>query len=297
MKHRRLFVPLLFGLTLSLAACGNSIASNQGETSTTEQANTAQMENPMTDLSSLEELSDQADCAMIRPDGVELSDESYHMIDGDTPIAEYSFTVNGSECFLRFSKAGAETDISGIYGDNGSLFEGQGEDPVYVENDDVKAERWFTVDGQYVFAVMDAGSWEWDAFSAIESQFTQMEPKNWDSQVPYEDYQKLVGEYSNEAGDAFGALSIRKDHMVVTVLMSEEDGNRLYWEMDAVLDGDQLVYEKENISQIVYDAESESTTTEAYKEEGAGSVTIGDDCLTFENASSTELKDLVLNRN
>ena len=176
MRKRTIFAILALGLLLGLTACGSSSSSDADDS--TDSSDSAQLANPMTEVASLEELAEAGDCAMIRPEGVELSDETYYTIDGDDMIYQYGFTVDGTECILRFSKAGSDTDISGIYGDDGLIFDGQGEDPVYVENDDVKAERWFTLDGQYVFAVMDSSSWEYEAFSAIYQQFAAMEPKN-----------------------------------------------------------------------------------------------------------------------
>ena len=290
MKNKKTIIPFAAFLAFSMTAC--STASSQAGSSSA-----VQMENPLSEFASLEELSEAADCALIRPEGVEIADEVYSMIDGEIQIAEYSFTANGTECFLRFSKAGADTDICGIYGTDGTLFEQETEEYyMYAENNDVKAERWFTVDGQYVFAAMDAETWDYEVFSEICSQFEDMAPKNWTADAPYSDYLAAAGGYQDETGDIFAYLVVEDDHMAVEVLIRREDENTLYWDMDAVLNGNKLDYEEETLYEIVYDENTGVQTTELLETGGAGSVTLDGDTLTFENAYSEQLKTLVLKR-
>lgn len=271
---------LLLLLALCLTACGAKKSSG--------------MPNPMEKVASLEKLSEKASCALIKPTGVDVSNETYYMINGDTKIAQYTFTVNGTECTLRFANADITTDISGIYVEGGTLFADTEYETTYIENDDLKAQRWVTVDGQYIFVVPDKGAWDWSLFDQICTQFRDMEPKNWKSDVPFASYKALEGSYDDETGNAIGSINIQKDHAGLFVVIDQEDGSRLYWEMDAVLKDNQLVYEKETISSIVYDESKDETVTTPLEGGGAGSVEVKDGTLIFANAYSEQLKDLVL---
>lgn len=251
--------------------------------------------NPMTEVESLEALSEKAKCALIHPANVELSDEHYFMIDGDPQIAEYQFTVDKKNCTLRFAPAGMDTDISGIYGEEGTLFEDSDAESHYIENDEYKVQRWFTVDGQYVFCVMDGGKWDWAQFDRICSQFANMEPRNWTSDVPFADYLALVGNYA-DADNNIAAISIRGDHAVIYVYVNQDESTVKSWEMDAVLKDGKLVYEKELISLSAYDMSVGQTDTTPLEDGGAGCIEISGESLVFAGAYSEELQDLVLAR-
>lgn len=280
MKRFSIFLLALL-LTVSLAACGTS-----GNDTAVPEGNTL----------TLEELGEKADCALIRPTGTELTDEACRIIDGEVQIAEYSFKINGVDCFLRFAKTDVNTDISGLKIGEENLFADTESENLYIENDELKADRWFTVDGQYIFAALDGGSWDWYAFDAIQSQFVRMEPRNWNSDVPFATYQAMEGSYSNEDSTFFATIDIEYDHIALNVIALQEDGSRIHWDIDSVLEGEDLVYEKESVSIIVLDEETGSTSSTQLEDGGEGSVHIKDGTLTFDNAYSEELKGLVLNR-
>lgn len=280
MKRFSIFLLALL-LTVSLAACGTS-----GNDTAVPEGNTL----------TLEELGEKADCALIRPTGTELTDEACRIIDGEVQIAEYSFKINGVDCFLRFAKTDVNTDISGLKIGEKNLFADTESENLYIENDELKADRWFTVDGQYIFAALDSGSWDWYAFDAIQSQFVRMEPRNWNSDVPFATYQAMEGSYSNEDSTFFATIDIEYDHIALNVIALQEDGRRVHWDIDSVLEGEDLVYEKESVSIIVLDEETGSTNSTQLEDGGEGSVHIKDGTLTFDNAYSEELKGLVLNR-
>lgn len=252
------------------------------------------MPNPMQEMASLEELCEAADCAMIRPEGAEIADEAYFMIEGEPQIAEYRFTADGKQCFLRFARADAETDISGIFGENGTLYaEYPQKGTVNIQNDDLQSQRWFTIDGQYVFTVYDGGEWEWTQFNDLMSQFADMEPRNWSSEVPFADYLALTGYYVDDDMN-MAAVSIEDDHAAVYVVIDQEDGTRLFWEMDAVLEEGRLTYEKETISKCVYDEDCNIEET-PLPDGGAGFIAITDNgSLDFSGAYSEQLRGFVM---
>lgn len=267
-------------MIFSLAACGAK--------------NDAGMPNPMREVASLEKLSDEGNCALIRPEGVELTDEAYYIINGEPKTAEYLFKVDGVECFLRFAEADAATDISGIYNGDGTLFADCDDSTTYIENDSLKAKRWFTVDGQYVFAAMDEGAMDWYTYDGICTQFEDMEPKNWNAEVPFATYKALEGSYYNDDMSVAGAIRITGDHAGLYVIADQEDGSRIYREMEAVLIGDDLVYEKETVSRIVFDEAAGGTVMTQLEDGGAGSVRVKDGTLDFSKAWSEDLKGIVL---
>lgn len=233
-------------MALSLAACSGS--------------GKADVKSPLTEVTSLEELSDAGNFAIIKPTTVEITDEVFQMIDGDTVIAEYSFKADGIPGFVRFAKADKDVDISGLYGDDGnSLFQDSEAEEHYVENDNIKADRWFNLDGQYVIEVEDKGEWDWDKFEAFCKEFKAVEPKNWTSNVPYAELSEMTGIYADDANEYMASVDIRGDHLSINTAAAVDEGN-LIWEVEAVKDGDKLVHEKESSKISKYDEESGEMT-------------------------------------
>lgn len=270
---------LAFSMMLCCAACGSNSASPTASDSDSE-------------INSLTALSDAANCALIKPKDVKISNESFALLEGDPQIAEYQFTSDGKACQLRFANVGIDTDICGVEGSNGTLFADSKAEAHYIENDTMKVYRWFTVDGQYVFQVTDNSEWDWAQFDAICSQFTKMEPKNWSSDVPFADYQALEGSYHDRKSN-IASITIHQDHVLVCVYLNPDDSSILGWEMEAVLDGDRLVYDKERIAKTVYDESAGQTVETPLEDGGAGYIQLKDGKLFFSGAYSEALKDLV----
>ena len=78
-----------------------------------------QLVNPMEEKSSLEEINAAAGTDIQRPLAFELSNEQYFLINTDIPVADYRFSIGGNNYTFRASKS--VEDISGVYGDIGSL--------------------------------------------------------------------------------------------------------------------------------------------------------------------------------
>ena len=253
--------------------------------------------NPMAGIVSMEELSEQAKCALIRPVGAEIKDEAFSLIAGEPQIAEYDFTADGKSCTLRFADVGIETDISGIYHDGDTLYAGDTAEDSYHQTDEVIAHRWFTVDGQYVFIANCADEWEWEDYDAINSQFQTMEPKTWSSDVPFTDYLALTGTYVSEDGQSMASVSIRLDHALLCAYTYPDGENMYYWEMDAALQDGKLVYDKETISRRVVEESNGSYSADLVPEGegGAGyAEVLADGSLSFAGAYSEALRGLVL---
>lgn len=78
-----------------------------------------QLVNPMQEKSSLEEINATAGTNIQRPLAFELSDEKYFVINTEPIVADYRFCIGDNNYTFRASKS-AE-DISGVYGNTGSL--------------------------------------------------------------------------------------------------------------------------------------------------------------------------------
>ena len=78
-----------------------------------------QIVNPMEEKTSLEEINAAAGTDIQRPLAFELSNEQYFLIDTEIPVADYRFSIGENGYTLRASKS--VEDISGVYGDIGSL--------------------------------------------------------------------------------------------------------------------------------------------------------------------------------
>lgn len=274
----------LLMLTLAVLLCFSACSS----TESAPEEQTEGMANPMVECASLEELEETIDCTIIRPESGNLIEEAYFLIEGDTPIGQYTFQVNGVNCTLRCSKAGAEIDISGVYTEDGLLFQEDVEEITHaIDNDDLMAQRWFTADGQYTFVADDAGSWDWEEFDSLARQFMNVEPRNWDSDVPYADYAALVRYYQNEDG-SIAYVSIKGSQALLTASWQDEDGSIL-WEALVTLQDGKLVYDKASGVQYLYDETSGETTETTVLEEGSGFITVDNGSLIFDGVACDTL--------
>lgn len=262
---------LTLSITVFMCSCGGSSSAKNVE--------------------SLEALSEAANGAIIQPADVNISDEEYLLFEDDVNTAKYCFTVDGVQCALYFADKGMDEEICTI--DHDSIFGDSQEENHYIENDALKAQRWFTVDGQYIFIAEDSSAWDWNQFDKVQSQFGNMKPLNWNSEVSFEDYKAIEGTYADKDNN-MASISIRQDHVVIYAYMRGENNDTICYEMDAVLDGDTLKYEKEIISKSSYNEETGQSEEENIGEEGAGSIKIDGRTLNFDNPASKELKGLIL---
>lgn len=110
-----------------------------------------------TEYESLEALNEAMLSHFVKPGVMGVSDEYFMTInenkDDQVTIGEYQFLVNGVKYVMRV--AGTTEDITGIYGENGTVFAEAETDVTYAETADCKVTRMFNVDGQYTLAVMD----------------------------------------------------------------------------------------------------------------------------------------------
>lgn len=279
MKSKKvLALTLSVFLAAGIAACGSS----KEETA----SSSTGMANPVEELSSLEELSERIDAALIKPEGFTITDEVWSVINGDDPIGEYQFTADGVACSLRVAHLPATTDISGYYtADQKTIYEDSDtEDTGWNQTDDFQSVRWFTIDGQYVLIAEDAGSWDSEKFESLQIQFENTEPRNWDSDVPFDDYKVLKGYYIDDE-QCLAFAGIKGCCMQVLVSVQTDDGT-VNWTADCVLKDDQLVYDEAKLELVEFDDETFDVTYTPYGEESSGSIEISDGNLNFSGVDS-----------
>lgn len=278
---------LALAMVFCFAACGNNGADDSDAD--------AGMPNPMVAIDSLEALNEVFGCAMITPTVAEITDEEFYSIDGDPQLAQYNFKANGYDCTLRFAVAGMDTDISGYYKEDGTtVFQNSDSDVSSYENDEAKLIRWFTIDGQYVFCMVDNGEVEYADFDAIVKEFQSVKPVNWNSDGAFEDYKALEGYYQDETSQrAMASFSISGDHGKVYIMWGNGAEETYEWVMDVVLDENgNLVYDKE--ARNVYKADENGSSTEENLEYGgAGTIEVKDGKLYCTNAADETLRDCV----
>lgn len=141
-------------LVLAFAACEKK-----------DESEVSNMTNPWENFESLEALNEKALTNFVKPPVMGVSDEVFRYLDAETPIAEYQFKVNGIPYTIR--SAATLDDISGVYTDNGTAFEGVETDVDRVMLDEYKLFRWFSVDGQFVITANDNGQLTEEQFIGI----------------------------------------------------------------------------------------------------------------------------------
>jgi len=157
-------------LCLCLVACG----AKTEEAPAAETTETVGMPNPAVEYASLEEVNEKLGSRLAKPATMGVSDESFSIIgEGAEAIGQYRFTMAGYACTLRFAPV-FDTDISGVYVENGTIFEGTSAGELaYGAAENTLLARWATVDGQYVLMV-EGSSYTEEEFAAIAEEMRSL---------------------------------------------------------------------------------------------------------------------------
>ena len=194
--------------------------------------------NPMVAADSLEALNEKMGCNMVKPAVMGVTDEAFYVI--SDAMAEYRFTVGGYDYTLRCQ--GTMDDICGIYGDNGTLFEGKTEEELYAEGSGYKAKRWFTTDGQYVLTINDNGAMSEEQFLSIADEIeegTRPEIIMDSEGVFYE----INGDFQDTySGRAMAEVVSADDSAEITVRWGDSASVTYVWNMTVTFDDGQFVY-------------------------------------------------------
>ncbi|MCF0105804.1 MAG: hypothetical protein HUJ53_03490, partial [Holdemanella sp.] len=169
MKKRVIATILAGAAMLGIVACAT--LNKQDEKQEVKQEN-VDMKNPITKCNSLEELNEKMAIKLCAPGVMGVNDIAYQIIDnGDYQIGEYIFEVAGKE--YDFRNASTREDISGIYINGENAFNKEfenGEEIQYASSEEVKAARWFTLDGQYCLSVKDDNKMSMDDFKSTVNE-------------------------------------------------------------------------------------------------------------------------------
>lgn len=235
-------LPIVLAAVLALSAAGCAAQSQTPETTTEMQM--AGMQNPMKAVDSLEALNALVHGNLTHPPVMGVTDESFYTIDnGDALIGEYNFSVNGVVCTMRFVDNTTE-DISGIYKDGKPLF-ATSED-THAVTEEYTVERWFTIDGQYVFMAKNAGlpeGWFENAVEELKS-LTFTGDGDVDADADHYTYSDLDGDWQDSvSGRASATIKAQEDSVEITVSWAESAMVTDVWTMHATIAEDgKLVY-------------------------------------------------------
>lgn len=157
-------------LTISCVSCSVNKAGTPADESKVEESvpegvtgsagneESNQIPNPMTDVSSIEDINSAVGCSMKNIESA--SDESYTVLTEGTKLGQYEFFIDNAKYTLRAAKT-AE-DLSGVYTSEGLLGELVEADTVKDCGDGAFYEKWFDGDMQYSLYGIDTVSEDFD---------------------------------------------------------------------------------------------------------------------------------------
>ena len=316
MKKVILFA-LALTLILSLAACGSTPAGSDpadpvpapsdpvqpdpAAEENTDEPSVGGMPNPMTAYDSLDAINSELGVKLCSPAVMGVSDKAYFIYDlGDYRIAEEQFTANGLPFSFRCSPIG-DKDISGLYLDNGTAFEGQGisDEIQYAANAEYQAARWFTIDGQYVLSVTDNGALSEETFLGIAEELragTQPGSTVGDRAAYYAEleglYQDTVSQRATAEVTANGG-----DSVTIVVHWSSSASEYDQWTVKAALAEDGLLcYNEEHHSRITMSADGTKKEERLNDPVIAGWFAYGDGLLSWTGANSEQCRECVFEK-
>ena len=248
--------------------------------------------NPVVALDSLEALNKKMGCSMVKPGVMGVTDEAFNVI-SDT-MAEYKFTVGGYNYCLRCQ--GTMDDICGIYGDNGTLFEGKTAEDVYAEGAGYKAIRWFNVEGQYVLTVNDNGELSKETFEGIAEELKEASQEEiiQDSDGVFAE---INGDFQDSvSGRANATVESADDSAKITVRWGDSAFETYVWNMTVTFDDGKFVY-TDCVESKETAAEDGTVSTETISENGSGYFTYTEGNLVWDGAADENCKSCVFERN
>lgn len=253
-----LAILLALVMMLSMAACGEKKQ---------EQPLGPGAESPITEMGSLEELNNELGLRLAGPGVMGVTDNYYNIVDCEEfKIAEYGFTVNGYECVFRGSPI-YDHDISGVYLEKGLAYEGKDvtDEIDYVFSGEYKLGRWATIDGQYVFLLLDPNKdMDEDTFKSIAEELKYLaNPGNLNG-----DLAAYVGSYADSYSQrAVADVTLAEDGLLhILVHWGSSAWESVNWEMNATLTEDGLLsYYDETKTNIVFKEDGTEEYTVVYE--------------------------------
>ena len=260
-----LAIILALAMVLGLAACGKK------DPAPVEPVGPGG-ENPVTAMESVEAINNELGLKLSQPGVMGVTDNYYSIVDcGDFKIGEYGFDVNGYECVFRGSPV-YDQDISGIYLANGTAYEGKDVSDAldYVFSGDYKLARWATIDGQYVFLLIDSkGEMEEDTFKGIAEELKSLTNPGQSSEELAAYYYSFAGSYGDSYSQrAVADVTASENGLHILVHWGSSAMESTNWEMNAILTEDGLLsYSDETRTDIVFKEDGTEEYTVKYEGE------------------------------
>ena len=220
---------------------------------------------------SLEELNAVLGTRLSSPGVMGTEDLFFGVISNE--IAEYKFSVNGVEYSFRASPT-YDKDISGVYVENGTAFEGKlpTDEIDYFMDKEYKLARWATIDGQYVICANDNGAYTVDQFETIALSLQELTAPGMSTAELVDYYKSLEGEYFDRVSErAVAEVTAADDHIDIEVAWGNSTSDIMVWTMSARLGDDGLLsYYDETVVNEIYDNNGLAKET-VVSENGEGS--------------------------
>ncbi len=250
-------IVLVMAMVLAFAACGKK------------EEPAANIANPVTEYSSLEEINAVVASNMVGPGVMGVSDESFCVIDTDPKIAQYKFSVNGHEYCYRASAA--LDDISGVYVDDSTLFAVLAEGAeANIATDSYYGARWYTIDCQYCLTT-ESKDLTAEQFSAIAEELKDLALPLSLANLPANS--ELIGSYE----DSFSQRAVLEitaidgsDKVRAVVVWGSSAFERDTWTMTCGFSEDGLFSYSDGLHERITCAESGEETVETLEENQIG---------------------------
>lgn len=275
-------------MIFTLCACGNTDTADFTEPDDIEILDGGDtVANPITSVSSLEELNKILGSKMASPPVMGITDESFSTIEAkDFLIGEYDFSVNGRACIEKFVCNSTE-DISGFYIDGEQALDGI-EEGTNVKLEDGMLTRWFTLEGQYVLYV-SGNDFDEDWFNGIKDEIKDLTASSYTENEISAFYSKIAGNYMDSTSQrAAATVEAKEDCVSITITWSDSATITNIWTMNAKLYEDGLLsYSDCEHSTEDYSNEDAPVRTVVYSD-GEGFFTPTDDGLLLWNGAQDE---------
>ena len=243
------------------------------------------MPNPVVEYGSIEEINEIAGTNLVPCTAMGKSEERFSVI--SDKIAQYSFTLNGKNWTVRGGKE-TKQDISGIHDDN-NFFEENGDAIIYLN--DFFIYRFFNDGMQYSIVLDDPQDVGEDLFCDV---CLNMERDIKGDFLPTED--DLVGDYIDTYSQRATAHIEKEDEgLLIVVSWASSAKETTTWTMHAKLDGYQLTYGGEYITNITFDDDG-NKTEEVTATNNLGYMDIEDGKLYWGGAAQEENRNCVFEK-
>ena len=252
----------------------------------------------ITPCDSLEEINRICATSLIRPRGADVSRETYSVIDrGDCDIAQYCFTMMGSEWVFR-SAASALEDISGVYiGAESAFSSGAEEGLSCVFTGEVKIARWFNSQGQFTLSVTDGGVMEEEAFRVFAQELADGTDPDMTDREKAAYYRSLCGEYFDVAsGRAMAEAVYEGGELRVTVYWADSAFACKVWEMTVRAEDGGVLYYGDMRCTLEEIGEDGDTVRTVLSENGEGWFTEYEGALYWDGAAEENCAECVFVR-